>query len=79
MIRSRYITAALAVFLLNASAAMAAADEPKPAKCYLITDHGVVGDGQTLNTKAIQSAIDRCASDGSGVVVVPKGTFRNAQ
>jgi exo-poly-alpha-galacturonosidase len=32
-------------------------------------------DGQTVNTKAIQSAIDRCAGDGGGVVVVPKGTF----
>lgn len=49
--------------------------QPKPAKRYMITDHGAVGDGQTLNTKAIQSAIDRCASDGGGVLVVPKGTF----
>jgi polygalacturonase len=46
-----------------------------PAKRYLITDSGAVADGQTLNTKAIQSAIDRCASNGGGVVVVPKGTF----
>ncbi len=46
-----------------------------PAKRYLITDSGAVGDGQTLNTKAIQSAIDTCASSGGGVLVVPKGTF----
>ncbi len=32
-----------------------------PAKRYVITDFGAVGDGQTVNTKAIQSAIDRCA------------------
>jgi len=43
---------------------------------YVITDFGAVGDGKTLNTKAIQAAIDKCAStkDG-GVLVVPKGTF----
>ena len=39
-----------------------------------ITDFGAKG-GQTLNTKAIQSAIDKCAADGGGVVVVPAGTF----
>ena len=52
-----------------------AADVASSAKRYLITDSGAVADGQTLNTKAIQSAIDRCASGGGGVVVVPKGTF----
>ena len=52
-----------------------AADAASPAKRCLITDAGAVADGQTLNTKAIQSAIDRCATNGGGVVVVPKGTF----
>ena len=46
-----------------------------PAKRYVITDHGAIGDGQTLNTKAIQTAIDSLAADGGGVIVVPKGTF----
>jgi polygalacturonase len=45
------------------------------AKRYVITDHGAVGDGQTVNTQAIQDAIDKCASDGGGTVVVPAGTF----
>jgi hypothetical protein len=35
------------------------------------------GDGQTLDTANIQSAIDR-ASDGSGTVVVPKGIYLSA-
>ena len=52
-----------------------AADAASPAKRYLITDSGAVAGGLTLNTKAIQSAIDRCATNGGGVVVVPKGTF----
>ena len=46
-----------------------------PKQRYVLTDHGAVGDGRTLNTRAIQGAIDRCAAAGGGVVVVPKGTF----
>jgi len=42
---------------------------------WLVTDHGAVGDGATLNTKAIQNTIDQCAASGGGVVVVPKGIF----
>lgn len=40
---------------------------------FLLT--GAVGDGKTLNTKAIQAVIDRCAAAGGGTVVVPKGQF----
>ena len=47
----------------------------KPAKRYPVTDFGAVADGTTVNTKAIQAAIDKCASSGGGVVVVPQGTF----
>ena len=46
-----------------------------PAPRRSIVEFGAVGDGQTLNTKAIQSAIDRCAADGGATLVVPKGTF----
>ena len=41
----------------------------------VISDFGAVGDGVTLNTKAIERAIDSCAANGGGVVVVPRGTF----
>jgi exo-poly-alpha-galacturonosidase len=49
---------------------------PRRAHRCLITDAGAVGDGKTVNTQAIQAAIDRCAArkDG-GTVVVPRGTF----
>ncbi len=50
-------------------------DNAQQAKRYVITDHGAVGDGNTLNTQAIQALIDRASSEGGGVVVVPKGTF----
>lgn len=44
-------------------------------KRYNITAYGAVGDSTTLNTKAIQSAIDKCAQGGGGTVVIPKGIF----
>jgi len=67
----------LAFLLLNACTAPAADVESKskPTKRYVITDYGAIDDGQTVNTKAIQSAIDKCVADGGGVLVVPKGTF----
>lgn len=40
-----------------------------------IADFGAVGDGVTLNTKHIQTAIDQMAAKGGGTLVVPKGIF----
>ena len=49
--------------------------QTKTAKRYLITDFSAKGDSSTLNTKAIQTAIEQCAAKGGGVVIVPKGIF----
>jgi hypothetical protein len=40
-----------------------------------IRAHGAVGDGKTVNTIAIQKAIDACRDQGGGRVVVPRGVF----
>ena len=49
---------------------------PKRTRRCVVTDSGAVGDGKTVNTTAIQAAIDTCAAKkGGGVLVVPKGTF----
>ncbi len=61
--------------LFFAGAVTAAVNGAQPAKRYLITDHGAVGDGRMVDTRAIQAAIDKCASEGGGVLVVPEGTF----
>lgn len=43
-------------------------------KKYRITDYGVVNDGR-IHTKELQSLIDKIASEGGGVVVVPEGVY----
>ncbi|MEO6673761.1 MAG: glycoside hydrolase family 28 protein [Ginsengibacter sp.] len=47
----------------------------KAKKRFLITDYGAMADTTVLNTIAIQKAIDDCAANGGGMVVVPEGTF----
>lgn len=42
---------------------------------YNICDFGAVADGKTDSTAAIQKAIDTCAAQGGGTVIVPAGTF----
>jgi polygalacturonase len=42
---------------------------------YNILDFGAVGDSVTVNTKAIQLAIDECSGSGGGTVVIPQGCF----
>ena len=46
-------------------------------KSYVITEFGAVADGVTLNTSAIQKAIDSAAAAGGGMVEIPAGTFRS--
>lgn len=51
------------------------ADNAAGARIYNVCDYGAKGDGKTLNTKAIQSAIDKCFADKGGTVLIPAGDF----
>ena len=42
---------------------------------YVLTDYGVRQGTTDIQTREIQAVIDRAATEGGGLVVVPKGTF----
>lgn len=42
---------------------------------YNVKDYGAVGDGRTLDSPAINAAIEAALKDGGGKVVVPAGTY----
>jgi polygalacturonase len=44
-------------------------------RIFNIRAFGARGDGRTLDTAAVQAAIDACAAEGDGVVLVPAGNF----
>lgn len=46
-----------------------------PDKTFNVLDYGANPDGQTDNTEAFKSAIEKCAMDGGGVVLVPTGKY----
>lgn len=65
---------AAALFLATTHPAAASWRWPNWTKIS-VTDFGAIGDGQTLNTSNIQSAIDHLAAAGGGTLVIPKGEF----
>ncbi len=42
---------------------------------FNIMNYGAVADGLTLNTAAINKAIEACAKGGGGTVVIPRGSY----
>lgn len=62
---------------LRASASPTYSDDKKPtgARTYNVRDFGARGDAKSLDTKAIQAAIDACFKDQGGTVLIPAGTF----
>jgi polygalacturonase len=72
---------ALALGLLGSRSLSAQSPQRKSgndlgARLYNIRDFGAKGDGKSLDTVALQSAIDACTRDGGGTVLVPAGTFQ---
>ncbi|HEX5245403.1 MAG TPA: glycosyl hydrolase family 28 protein [Tepidisphaeraceae bacterium] len=63
----------LLVFLLTGIAC--AREGGNVAGGYNIRDFSAIGDGRTLDTAAVQKAIDTASAAGGGQVVVPAGVF----
>jgi hypothetical protein len=58
-----------------APAKHSAGNDDLGARIYNVRTFGAKGDGSTVDTTAVQAAIDACAHDGGGTVLVPGGTF----
>ncbi len=50
-------------------------EKNRGARVFNIRDFGAKGDGKTLDTAAVQKAIDVCTQEGGGTVLVPAGDF----
>src|SRR4051812_15232639 len=74
------IAAAVASALVTREAAAQAQDQAKSdvnlagVRVFNVRDFGAQGDGKTLDTEAIQKAIDACGKDQGGTVLIPGGT-----
>ena len=55
--------------------AAAQAAPPRRATVFSVTDFGATGDGHTIDTPAINKAIDAAATSGGGTVLFPAGTY----
>ena len=42
---------------------------------YNVIEYGAIGDGEALNTIAVQKAIDACTLAGGGEVYFPRGKY----
>ncbi len=69
---SEIIRPVLVMVGLMATAQPAVAARPG---VFSIRDYGAVGDGTTLDTTAINKAIEACAAAGGGQVVLPPGRY----
>jgi polygalacturonase len=69
-------SAGLAAMAASSSAFAAPPAKPTPAQAtFDVRAFGATGDGKTIDTPAINRAIDAAAAAGGGTVVVPAGTY----
>lgn len=69
------VAGAMTLSELSAGAQAGEPGDDLGARVYNVRRFGGKGDGKTLDTAALQQAIDRCTADGGGTVLVPAGTF----
>ena len=72
--KRQMISSLLQVSVILGLASVAGAEIAKP-KTFNIKSYGAVGDGETMDTEAIQKTIDTCHAAGGGTVWVPAGDY----
>ena len=70
---NRFFSSSALVLILTACQAASLAADSKGV--YNVRAYGATGDGKTLDSPAINRAIDACAEAGGGTVYVPAGTY----
>ena len=75
MICTKYFQLLAMMLALGAAQAQSLNAEVAQGEVYRVQDFGAVGDGTTLDTAAIQKAIDACSTAGGGCVYLSPGVY----
>ncbi|HMD54758.1 MAG TPA: glycoside hydrolase family 28 protein, partial [Phycisphaerae bacterium] len=65
----------IAMLLLICSPSLAQEEPTNTQGVFNVKNFGATGDGKTLDSPAINKAIDACAAAGGGTVYIPAGTY----
>jgi len=75
-LRGAAATAAPLLLARGLGVSAASAQGVRRAPAQSVRDHGAIGDGRALDTRAIQAAVDAAAA-ARGTVYFPPGTYRS--
>ena len=68
-------SSAVLILALGLALPCLAAADPATNQFFNVRAFGATGDGRTLDTPAINGAIESCAAAGGGTVELPAGTY----
>jgi polygalacturonase len=74
-LRRQFLYGSALLGLAGALPAPAQTEAPGKEPLFNVLTYGAVGDGNRLNTRALQAAIDACAAASGGTVYFPAGTY----
>lgn len=72
---NKNLVAVILIAVISSVVTVECATRVSVESVFSVRDFGARGDGKTLDTKAIQMALDKCGQVGGGLVRVPKGDY----